>query len=358
VVEYLWVFNHAGFFLLTTERAMKFTQRKRSNEPNGPAVPSTANATFSTEVLSHQQGRKLLEDFWECKTELVHASIRHFPWLEPQRPPMEAWPMAQFIKQFCEPEVRKVTAILRLHERYAAFKHLLASAHMRLAAHVAKQFQRRGVSYEDLVQEGVCGLMKAIDRFDLSHGTRLATYATWWIRQSLQIAVASQSHVIGLSPYHVQKLGAIQQASEALAHRWDRLPSSQELAERTGINLDLLTHLQTVARTPVSLDAVVHEGTDFHLADALADDVMTSSESRSAESRETLQLLLKNLRPRERYILHRRFGLAGNEPISLTQIGCTLRISKERVRQIQQTALKKLRTSAGHAGWESSMVLG
>ena len=266
--------------------------------------------------------------------------------------------MAQFIKQFCEPEARKVAAILRLYDRYAAFRHRLASAHVRLAAHLAKQFQHRGVSYEDLVQEAVCGLMTAIDRFDLSHGTRLATYATWWIRQSLQVAVASQRHVISLSPHNVRNLGAIQWESEALAHRGDRLPSAQELAERTGLSQDILMHLQTVARTPVSLDAVIHEGSDFHLADTLVDDDKTRTELRSADSREALQPLLKDLRPRERYILNRRFGLAGNEPISLTQIGCTLRISKERVRQIQQTALKKLRTSADRAGWESSTVLG
>jgi RNA polymerase primary sigma factor len=265
--------------------------------------------------------------------------------------------MAQFIMQFCEPEARKVTAILRLHDRYAAFKHRLASAHVRLAAHLAKRFQHRGVSYEDLVQEAVCGLMTAIDRFDLSHGTRLATYATWWIRQSLQVAVAGQGHVISLSPHNVQKLGAIQWASEALAHRGDRLPSAQELAERTGINLGILTHLQTVARAPVSLDAVIHEGTDFHLADALVDDDTTSSEFRSAESQEALQLLLKKLRPRERHVLHLRFGLAGNEPNNLAQIGCMLRISKERVRQIQKSALKKLRTSVDHAGWKSSMLV-
>src|SRR5438094_224701 len=107
----------------------------------------------------------------------------------------------------------------------------------------------------DLLQEAVCGLMQAIDRFDVSHGTRLATYATWWIRQTLQIAVARQSHLVSLSPHHLQELGLLQQESEALAHGGKHLPSPQELASRTGSSLEHLTHLQTATRTPVSLNA-------------------------------------------------------------------------------------------------------
>jgi RNA polymerase primary sigma factor len=125
---------------------------------------------------------------------------------------------------------------------------------------------------------------------------------------------------ISLSSHYFQKLWAIQWESEALAHRGDRLPSAQELAERTGINVDLLTHLQTISRTAVSLDAVLYEDADFQLAEALADDT-NNSELVSAERQEVLQLLLANLRPRERYVLDLRFGLAGNEAYSLTHVG-------------------------------------
>lgn len=264
--------------------------------------------------------------------------------------------MAQFIREHCSARTRKVAAIRRLYDRYLMFKHRLALANLGLAGHLAKQFRHRGLSDEDLLQEGISGLMQAIDRFDLSHKTRLGTYAGWWIRQTLQIAVAGQSHLISLSPHHFGELWAIQWESEALAHRGDRLPSAQELAERTGINLHLLTHLQTVTRTPVSLDAVLHEDADFQLAEALADDT-NNSELVSAERQEVLQLLLANLRPRERYVLDLHFGLAGNEAYTLREIGRMLRISKERVRQIQEAALNKIRTSADDAGWESSMLL-
>src|SRR5204863_3083980 len=104
-------------------------------------------------------------------------------------------PMAHFIREFCtEDVVRECPSIRRIHDRYVHCKHRLASANIRLAAHVAKRFRHHALSYADLLQEAVCGLMQAIDRFDVSHGTRLATYATWWIRQTLQIAVARQSH--------------------------------------------------------------------------------------------------------------------------------------------------------------------
>src|SRR4029450_13929958 len=115
-------------------------------------------------------------------------------------------------------------AARRLHDRYWHYKPRLASANIRLAAHVAKRFRHHSLSYADLLQEAVCGLMQAIDRFDVSHGTRLPTYATWWIRQTLQIAVARQSHLVSLSPHHLQELGLLQQESEALDQRRKHVP--------------------------------------------------------------------------------------------------------------------------------------
>ena len=171
--------------------------------------------------------------------------------------------MAQFIREHCDADACKVTAICRLYNRYQTFKHRLAMSNLRLATLLVGRVRRCSLSHEDLLQEAACGLMRAIDRFDLSHETRLATFAGWWIRNTLQIAVAEQSHLVRLSPHHVQELGALQQEFETLAHRGRRLPSAQELAERTGVSLDRLTHLHAVLRTPVSLDKVLHEDTDF-----------------------------------------------------------------------------------------------
>jgi RNA polymerase primary sigma factor len=325
--------------------------------PEEPAPTTAAPAIFSSDLLTPEEERELLADFWENKSELVRVLIRHFSRLRQHRPPLEPWPMAQFIREHCGEEARAVPAIRRLHDRYIHLKHRLASANIRLAAHVAKRFRHHALSYADLLQEAVCGLMQAIDRFDVSHGTRLATYATWWIRQTLQIAVARQSHLVSLSPHHLQELGLLQQESEALAHGGKHLPSPQELASRTGSSLEHLTHLQTATRTPVSLNAVLDDDSDFKLTEAMPDNESTTQRTNS-ERQEALHFLMENLRPRERKVLDLRFGLTGNGTHSLRQIGHLLRISKERVRQIQNRALEKLRASAERVGWEASLLLG
>jgi RNA polymerase primary sigma factor len=334
---------------------MKAVRKKR--QAASTTLAESPLTTFSSDLLTPEEERDLLTSFWDCKTELVRALIRHFPQLRPQRPPLEPWPMAQFIREQCEEShSREVAQIRRLHDRYVHFKHRLASANIRLAAHVAKRFRHHSLSYADLLQEAVCGLMQAIDRFDVSHGTRLATYATWWIRQTLQIAVARQSHLVSLSPHHLQELGLLQQESEALAHGGKHLPTPQELASRTGSSLEHLTHLQTATRTPVSLNAVLDDDSDFKLTEAMPDTTSQTTQVNN-ERQEALGFLMENLRPRERKVLDLRFGLTGHGTHSLRQIGHLLRISKERVRQIQNRALEKLRANAERNGWDSSVLL-
>jgi RNA polymerase primary sigma factor len=336
------------------------TQRKKRPQVapvDDFAIGSATTTIFSSDLLTPEEERELLASFWEFKSELVRALIRHFPRLRAHRPPLEPWPMAQFIRDHCDADTRKVPAVRRVHDRYIHCKHRLASANIRLAAHVAKRFRHHALGYADLLQEAVCGLMQAIDRFDVSHGTRLATYATWWIRQTLQIAVARQSHLVSLSPHHLQELGLLQQESEALAHGGQHLPSPQELASRTGSSLEHLTHLQTATRAPVSLNAVLDDDSDFKLTEAMPDNE-SSTLRQNSERQEALGFLMENLRPRERKVLDLRFGLTGNGTHSLRQIGHLLRISKERVRQIQNRALEKLRASAERVGWEPSLLLG
>jgi RNA polymerase primary sigma factor len=336
---------------------MKSARKKRASAVTEPTTDTPALTTFSSDLLTPEEERELLSSFWDCKSELVRILLRQYPVLRANRPPFEPWPMAQFIREFCtEDFCRESPAIRRLHDKYVHFKHRLASANIRLAAHVAKRFRHHALSYSDLLQEAVCGLMQAIDRFDVSHGTRLATYATWWIRQTLQIAVARQSHLVSLSPHHLQELGLLQQESEALAHGGKHLPSPQELASRTGSSLEHLTHLQTATRTPVSLNAVLDDDSDFKLTEAMPDNTSTTAQTNN-ERQEALGFLMENLRPREKKVLDLRFGLTGSGTHSLRQIGHLLRISKERVRQIQNRALEKLRASAERVGWEPSLLL-
>ena len=344
---------------------MKTTTMKRRKRRSAPVAAvvveefsfDSTTTIFSSDLLTPEEERELLATFWECKSELVRVLLRHFPRMRSHRPAPEPWPMAQFIRDHCDGEARRVSPIRRVHDRYVHCKHRLASANIRLAAHVAKRFRHHALGYSDLLQEAVCGLMQAIDRFDVSHGTRLATYATWWIRQTLQIAVARQSHLVSLSPHHLQELGLLQQESEALAHGGQHLPSPQELAQRTGSSLEHLTHLQTATRAPVSLNAVLDDDSDFKLTEAMPDNESQVLRT-NTERQEALHFLMENLRPRERKVLDLRFGLTGHGTHSLRQIGHLLRISKERVRQIQNRALEKLRASAERVGWEPSLLLG
>jgi RNA polymerase primary sigma factor len=158
---------------------MKTRRRKRQARTEESRAMAPPTMIYSSDLLTPEEERELLADFWEIKSELVRVLIRNFSRLRQHRPALEPWPMAQFIRDHCDNEARKVAAVRRLHDRYIHLKHRLASANIRLAAHVAKRFRHHALSYADLLQEAVCGLMQAIDRFDVSHGTRLATYATW-----------------------------------------------------------------------------------------------------------------------------------------------------------------------------------
>src|SRR6516165_5017596 len=159
--------------------AMKTTTQRRKRVKAAPAAAEeavsidTTTIIFSSDLLTPEEERELLATFWENKSELVKVLIRHFPRMRSQRPAPEPWPMAQFIRDYCDSEARRVKPIRQVHDRYIHCKHRLASANIRLAAHVAKRFRHHALGYSDLLQEAVCGLMQAIDRFDVSHGTRL-----------------------------------------------------------------------------------------------------------------------------------------------------------------------------------------
>ena len=225
---------------------MKTQRRKRQPAPE-QAVSIVPPTIFSSDLLTPEEERELLANFWECKSELVRMLIRHFPRLRSHKPSLvEPWPMAQFIRDYCDEAARRVPTIRRIHDRYVHCKHRLASANIRLAAHVAKRFRHHALSYADLLQEAVCGLMQAIDRFDVTHGTRLATYATWWIRQTLQIAVRVRATWSACRPTTCRS-----QSAAAGTGCWARRQAPahpQEPAHRTGSSLEHLTHLQTATR--------------------------------------------------------------------------------------------------------------
>ena len=224
-------------------------------------------------------------------------------------------------------------------------RHRMIAANLRLVARIAGEFSHLDLPVGDLISEGNLGLIKAVERFRGSRGSRFATYASWWIRQAMHRALAEQGHAMRLTPLAMSKLTKLRRAAHALADDLGREPSDDELAAELGLSSSAVEHLRNVAARPASMDAMVAEdgGATFGslLADETAEDPHEALSGKDA-GLEALQLLAV-LKPRERQVLVRRFGLEGHPAMKLEDIGRELGCTRERVRQMQDDALKRLR---------------
>lgn len=230
----------------------------------------------------------------------------------------------------------------------------LALANLRLVVHVAKSYQNRGLALMDLINEGNVGLMKAVDRFDPSHEARFATYACFWIRQAIQRALATQVQFIRLPQGQLDRLKEIRKKDSEFQQEHGRMPSEEELADELGYEGDLISRLKSCSARPVSFDAPVGDDGETTFEELIADE-NSESPDEGADSGTFLQLLdemMTQLTPRQRAVLSLRFGLNGVEDGSLEQAGKALGLSRERVRQLENKALKKLRELVvKKAGW-------
>lgn len=258
-------------------------------------------------------------------------------------------PVKVYLKEIGKVELlspeEEIELAIRIKDGDAAAKKKLSEANLRLVVSIAKRYLGRGMQFLDLIQEGNLGLIKAVDKFDYTKGFKFSTYATWWIRQAITRAIADQARTIRIPVHMVETINKVKKVSSQLLHINGHEPSAEEIAEELDMPVEKVRDIMRVAQEPVSLETPIGEEEDSHLGDFIPDDDAPAPADAASHTmlKEQLSEVLDTLTQREKKVLILRFGLEDGRSRTLEEVGRDFNVTRERIRQIEAKALRKLR---------------